>query len=355
MVAHLEVPMFRLLPNRILVPLAVLMTAGLLSTVGCDKEGGSDGPATQAGPVDPTAGPTPALKGKVRTLAVAAECMRRQGLTSDKMTVAMRTMYQSLGVDLATYGETMQALTNDAEFQKSVARGIATCPQAEGVETKAAEVQDTIKAAEADTVVTEAEPDTVVTKKAELDTVVTKKAEPDTIVTKAEPDTIVTKKAEPDTLVAPAVDSDTVKAAPDETAAKADTTTTEASADTVKEAAAGTNNGDTVLDEIEEVAAPVIPAAPNYDGLYRGSASGGGEVRVSIADGRVTSGYAILNGKRIGLKGALKGDRVILSGNGNKRKATIRGKINPVAGTLSGSWTGLFDGRKKKGTFNAKR
>ncbi len=97
---------------------------------------GEKGPATgAAGPADPGTQPqvtAPAqsaeLREKLRTLAVAAECLRRSDAPNEVVSRAMMDLYAEHGIDLDTYAREMGRLGGDASFQAEIQAGLSSCP-----------------------------------------------------------------------------------------------------------------------------------------------------------------------------------------------------------------------------------
>lgn len=70
-----------------------------------------------------------ALRENLKALAVASECMRKSGATSEEQAQAMLALYGAHQVDLQTYTREMAKLANNRPFQEEVAAATAKCPE----------------------------------------------------------------------------------------------------------------------------------------------------------------------------------------------------------------------------------
>ncbi|MCB9734644.1 MAG: hypothetical protein H6745_18835 [Deltaproteobacteria bacterium] len=74
-----------------------------------------------------------ALRENLKALAVASECMRKSGATTEEQAQAMLALYSAHHIDLQTYTREMSKLANNRSFQEEVAAETAKCPGPEAV------------------------------------------------------------------------------------------------------------------------------------------------------------------------------------------------------------------------------
>jgi len=101
---------------------------------------------------------------------------------------------------------------------------------------------------------------------------------------------------------------------------------------------------------------PVKPRPPSIAGTYLGTISGGGSIRIAIAGRNVGATTATIDGVHFRLKGRVGSDNSINLGDtqGNDF-VQLRGRIDPSKRTISGTWNGVVKGKKRQGSFSAKR
>ena len=69
------------------------------------------------------------LRGKLKALAVASQCLAKQGKSGDTMNQVMMAQYKAYGLTMSEYAREMAKLTNDRAFQAEIRQAVAACPE----------------------------------------------------------------------------------------------------------------------------------------------------------------------------------------------------------------------------------
>jgi len=257
---------------------------------------------------DTAAAEAEALQEKIKALAVASECLRKQGVTPEQASQTMLALYRAHGIELDVYTREMGRLAGDPKFQESVQAALASCPAAPVPVEVEADAGGTVAEADAGATVAEA----------------------DAGATVAEADAAPTTVAQPDAAATTVAQAD---AAP--TVAAADAAPT-----TVAEADAGT-----------PTPTPHEPTS-KLTGTWTGALAGqgGGTLRMTVNGRNVTSAVATFGRDKITLKGSIT-EKGLVTLNGRKDNEFVRVKANVDKNqtSISGTWDGTIDKKKVGG------
>lgn len=239
------------------------------------------------------------LRAKIRTLAVASECMRKAGATSEEMMPAMLALYAAHGVELEEFSREMARLSATPGFSAEVAAAAAECPEAPPV------------VAEGDGEPGDGEPGDGEPGDGEGD------------------GDVDGDPAEGDPAEGDPAEGDPVEGDPAE--------------------------GDPVEGDPEEVVREIPKAT--MAGTYRGGLPGGGRFTVTLREnGTVRSGSATLNKRSFSLTGRVAPNRALaFAGTSGRDWVRFSGKLVPARGTMTGKFQGVVGSKKAAGGFSAKR
>jgi len=70
------------------------------------------------------------MRNKLKALAVASQCLAKQGKSGDEMSQIMLAQYKAYGISVSDYAKEMAKLTNDRAFQDEIRTAVDKCPAA---------------------------------------------------------------------------------------------------------------------------------------------------------------------------------------------------------------------------------
>ena len=101
------------------------------------------------------------------------------------------------------------------------------------------------------------------------------------------------------------------------------------------------------------------PATPPVviAGVYKGSVSGGGSVKLTVgARGNIDPAMLTIAGRHYRAKGRVAADHSVQIGVTEGRDTVqLKGTLDPLRRQISGTWSGVVGGERKSGSFTAKR
>lgn len=289
---------------------------------------------------DPEAAAANAMRGKLKALAVASQCMAKQGKSGDEMNQVMMAQYRAYNITMSVYAREMAKLTNDRPFQDEVREAVEACPAAEPVAKADATSGDA-----ADVGVNNGDAGG----EQGADTAPSEDA--------SEPDTTGTGE---DTAGAGA-GADTTND-PDEAPTAADGAADNEGGEAADTAEAGgdpaPNTG--IGDELPGQTPPLVkplpkPTGPNYSGTWTGNFKGG-KLTVRVRGRKVTA-TVIGGSSRITAKGSIRGSRVSFSGRRAQAYAKFNGKIkgNKMSGRMMATLNMSGTLRPLRGSWSARK
>jgi hypothetical protein len=325
---------------------------------------GEKGPATgAAGPADPgtqpqvtAPAPSAELREKLRTLAVAAECLRRSDAPNEVVSRAMMDLYAEHGIDLDTYAREMGRLGGDASFQAEIQAGLSSCP------TPPVAVGDPAAAdpaTEADAGATGADPGSVIAAAApDAEGAGGVGVEPALDPEEGGPDgssaepggageeaaLLQPPETDPTDAAVPAPADDPLAAGPEGSPAEADPATPD-----VDIAEPGQADPET----------PDTPDAPDFGGTWTGALRGttSGTLRLVVQGTSLSSAALNIGGRSVRLQGTLTATGKLALGGRLKAGEFIRmrGTVSRDHTRMTGSWDGVIERKMVKGSFSLTR
>ncbi len=102
---------------------------------------------------------------------------------------------------------------------------------------------------------------------------------------------------------------------------------------------------------------PAEPVVLPIRGVYNGSMGKKDRIRISVtASGTIDPANATIDGRRYRLKGRVdKRDSVHIAVAAGRDWIQMTGRIDRKARTISGTWNGVVDSKRRSGSFSAKR
>ncbi len=296
------------------------------------------------------------LRDKLLALTVAAECMRKQGATTEDMSNAMLALYKAHGIDLETYSREIAALANNQQFLAEITAKTAACP-----ETPAAEDQPDAATGGQPDAGTGGDPgagtggDPGAGDQPDAGTHGDPGAgdQPDA-ATHGNPDAGDPPDAgdQPDAGAGDPLDAATHGNPGAGDPLDAGTNGDPGAGDPLD---AGTHGDPGAGGQARDTAEP---PPPPVRGVYKGLISPGGKLRVTVnASGGIGASTATVDKQRYRLKGRYDKRRgaVRLGAKVDRDLIQLRGHLDAKRGVIKGTWNGVVDGKRKSGRFEAKR